>query len=49
VLRAVAAHVVAEGDRHCWYDPAAPLRIGLAKPTVDLMGALAKPQRVLTF
>lgn len=49
VLRALGADAIADDDRHCWYDPAAPLRIGLAKPTVDLMAALAKPQLVLTF
>ena len=31
---------IADDVRHCWYDPAAPARIGLTKPTVDLIGAL---------
>jgi A/G-specific adenine glycosylase len=32
---------VAETDRHAWYDPQQPARIGLAKPAVDLIGMIA--------
>ena len=28
---------VADHDRYCWYDPANPQRIGLAKPAMDLI------------
>jgi A/G-specific adenine glycosylase len=40
---------VADDGPHCWYDPAAPQRIGLAKPTVDLIAALAQPQYALSL
>jgi len=32
--------VVADTDRYCWYDPRQPAKIGLTKPTVDLLRAL---------
>jgi A/G-specific adenine glycosylase len=31
---------VGDNDRYCWYDPRQPARIGLTKPTVDLIRAL---------
>ena len=37
-----AAHV-ADHDRYAWYDSRAPLRIGLAKPAVDLLQRLHVP------
>ena len=33
---------VADADRYCWYDARQPARIGLAKPAVDLIAALAE-------
>ena len=55
VLTPLVLHVqqppdrIADDERHCWYDPAAPQRIGLAKPTVDLIAALAQPQYALSL
>jgi hypothetical protein len=31
---------VADMDRYCWYDPRQPAKIGLTKPTVDLIRAI---------
>jgi A/G-specific adenine glycosylase len=47
VLRVETSHGTADAAGHCWYDPAAPQRIGLSKPTVDLIAALARPQYAL--
>jgi len=42
VLRlAQPRHCVADADNQCWYDPRQPARIGLAKPSVDLIRQLA--------
>lgn len=37
---------IADGDRHAWYDPRQPAKIGLAKPAVDLMRQLARQSRL---
>jgi A/G-specific adenine glycosylase len=42
LLRNVAQRIVADSDKHCWYDPENPLRIGLAKPVTDIIHQLAK-------
>lgn len=44
LLRGAQPARIADEARHCWYDPAAPQRIGLSKPTVDLIAAVAAPQ-----
>lgn len=36
-----APQFVADSDRHIWYDPRRPAKIGLAKPAVDLIRQLA--------
>ena len=36
-----ASHGVGESDRHLWYDPRRPAKVGLAKPAVDLIAMLA--------
>ena len=38
---------IADDGRHCWYDPVAPRRIGLSKPTVDLVAALAQQSQYI--
>ena len=43
VLHPAAA--VADADRHLWYDPKQPARIGLAKPAVDLIAMLHESMR----
>jgi A/G-specific adenine glycosylase len=40
VVEARAAARVAESAQHLWYDPRQPARIGLAKPTLDLIDSL---------
>jgi A/G-specific adenine glycosylase len=40
---------IAEETTIRWYDPAAPLRVGLSKPTVDLIATLAAPQYSLSL
>jgi A/G-specific adenine glycosylase len=42
LLRNVTQSLVADSDKHCWYDPANPPRIGLAKPVTDIIHQLAK-------
>jgi len=37
--------VVADGERHLWYDPDRPAAIGLAKPAVDLIKQLRLPRQ----
>jgi len=37
-----AATRIEAADRYCWYDPAQPARIGLAKPAVDLIAVLSR-------
>jgi A/G-specific adenine glycosylase len=32
---------VADADRYCWFDPNDPARVGMAKPTVDLLKLIA--------
>lgn len=44
VRGAQRAQRVADADRYCWYDPAEPAKIGLAKPVVDLIGTLGAPR-----
>lgn len=42
LLRVAAAPgFIADSDRHVWYDPRQPAKIGLAKPAVDLIRQLA--------
>ena len=36
---------VADSDRHLWYDPARPAKIGLAKPAVDLIRVVGEKAR----
>jgi A/G-specific adenine glycosylase len=40
LVRAASMQGVADSDRYCWYDPRRPPRIGLTKPTVDLIRAI---------
>jgi A/G-specific adenine glycosylase len=40
LVRATPTQAVADTDRYCWYEPRQPARIGLTKPTVDLIRAL---------
>ena len=40
LVRSAPANSLADDDRYRWYDPAQPARIGLTKPTVDLIRAL---------
>jgi A/G-specific adenine glycosylase len=40
LVRAPPTQAVADTDRYCWYEPRQPARIGLTKPTVDLIRAL---------
>jgi A/G-specific adenine glycosylase len=47
VLRNVAQQLVADSDKHCWYDPANPLRIGLAKPVTDIIRELTSSDGAL--
>ena len=35
---------MADADRYCWYERDRPAKIGLAKPAVDLIRALAIEQ-----
>jgi A/G-specific adenine glycosylase len=45
LVRAAAVQAVADNESYCWYEPARPAKIGLAKPAVDLIGALhAQPR-----
>jgi A/G-specific adenine glycosylase len=39
-FRNVTQLTVADTDKHCWYDPANPPRIGLAKPVTDIIRQL---------
>ena len=39
-LHNAAMTQVADGDKYCWYDPANPTRIGLAKPVTDIIRQL---------
>ena len=41
VAQARAVSVVADAPQHLWYDPRRPARIGLSKPTLDLIALLA--------
>jgi A/G-specific adenine glycosylase len=45
-IDAVAA-MVADGDRHQWYDATRPSKIGLTKPVVDLIRQLVLPAPVV--
>jgi A/G-specific adenine glycosylase len=40
LVRSASMQGVADTDRYCWYDPRRPARIGLTKPTVDLIRAI---------
>ncbi len=40
LVRAASMQSVADMDRYCWYDPRQPAKIGLTKPTVDLIRAI---------
>jgi A/G-specific adenine glycosylase len=40
LVRAASMQGVEDPDRYCWYDPRQPARIGLTKPTVDLIRAI---------
>lgn len=40
LVRATSIPDVDDTERYCWYDPRHPARIGLTKPTVDLIRAL---------
>jgi A/G-specific adenine glycosylase len=40
LVRAASMQSVADTDRYCWYDPRQPAKIGLTKPTVDLLRAI---------
>jgi A/G-specific adenine glycosylase len=40
LVRATSIPHVDDTERYCWYDPRQPARIGLTKPTVDLIRAL---------
>jgi A/G-specific adenine glycosylase len=42
VVSSVPITAVHDGDRYCWYEPRQPARIGLAKPAVELIRALAE-------
>lgn len=44
VRGAEQAKTIADIDRYCWYDPAEPAKIGLAKPVVDLIRTLGSPR-----
>lgn len=35
-------HAVADTQKYCWYDPAQPARIGLAKPVLDILKCLPR-------
>lgn len=37
LVRNAMPQQVADSDRHCWYDAQQPLRIGLAKPVLDII------------
>ena len=37
VLREFKSQGIADSDCYCWYDPASPPRIGLAKPVLDII------------
>jgi A/G-specific adenine glycosylase len=39
-LRNATIQQVADNDKYCWYDPANPSRIGLAKPVTDIIRQL---------
>ena len=41
LVRGSSVAGVADSDRYCWYEPRQPARIGLAKPAVELIRALA--------
>lgn len=43
LVHATAAQAVADSGAYCWYEPRQPAKIGLAKPAVDLIRALAQP------
>jgi A/G-specific adenine glycosylase len=48
LVRAEPAQAVADSGAYCWYEPRQPARIGLTKPTVDLIRALdAQPGATL--
>jgi A/G-specific adenine glycosylase len=49
VLRVSQAAQIGDDPQHCWYDPTAPQRVGLSKPTVDLIAALRQPQLALSL
>jgi A/G-specific adenine glycosylase len=44
---AIPRNAIAD-ERHVWYDPRAPLKIGLAKPAVDLMKTVGKGELTLS-
>jgi A/G-specific adenine glycosylase len=42
LVRSVPVQTVADSARYCWYEPRQPAKIGLAKPAVELIRALAE-------
>jgi A/G-specific adenine glycosylase len=45
VVEQDACALIADGERYRWHDPGRPEKIGLAKPTLDLIRALSSTRR----